>query len=128
MRRAPAVLVATVAGTVALVSFHPRHAARAVAAGPAAGGQSYAGSVQETRYGPVQVRVTVRAGRLVDVTALQLPQNESRSTEISVFSAPLLRQEALQAQSAAIDTVSGATYTSDGYRASLNAALTSAKM
>ena len=128
MGRAPAVLVATVAGTAALVSFHPRHAARAVAAGPAARGSSYAGTVQETRYGPVQVRVTVRAGRLVDVTALQLPQNEPRSAEISVFSAPLLRQEALQAQSASVDTVSGATYTSDGYRASLSAALASARM
>ena len=128
MRRAPAVLLATVAGTAALVSFHPRHAARAVAAGPAASGQSYAGSVQETRYGPVQVRVTVRAGRLVAATALQLPQSDPRSTEISVWAEPLLRQEALQAQSASIDAVSGATYTSDGYRASLSAALASAKM
>lgn len=76
----------------------------------------------------MQVRVTVRAGRLVAVTALQLPQNEPRSSEISAWSAPLLRQEALQAQSSSIDAVSGATYTSDGYRASLSAALASAKM
>jgi uncharacterized protein with FMN-binding domain len=84
--------------------------------------------VQETRYGPVQVRVTVRAGRVAAVTALQLPQSDPRSTEISVWAEPLLRQEALQAQSASIDAVSGATYTSDGYRASLSAALASAKM
>ena len=128
MRRAPAVLAATVAGTAALMSFHPHRAAQAVAAGPAASGRSYAGPVEQTRYGPVQVRVTVRAGRLVAVTELQLPQNEPRSTEISGWSAPLLRQEALQAQSASIDAVSGATYTSDGYRASLSAALASAKM
>jgi uncharacterized protein with FMN-binding domain len=67
--------------------------------------------------------VTIRAGRLVDVTALQLPSDRRRSEEISTEAAPILRQEALAAQGAVIDTVSGATYTSDSYAQSLQAAL-----
>ena len=81
------------------------------------------GPVEVNRYGPVQVRVTLAGSRIVDVQALELPIDRSRSAQISQFSAPVLRQEALQAQSAQIHTVSGATYTSAGYRQSLQAAL-----
>ena len=80
------------------------------------------GPVVDTQFGPVQVEIDVAAGRLADVVALQLPTGR-RSGQISSFAAPILRQEALQAQSAKIDTVSGATYTSDAYAQSLQAAL-----
>ncbi|MBV9039559.1 MAG: FMN-binding protein [Acidimicrobiia bacterium] len=60
---------------------------------------------------------------MTDVQALQLPSDYARSQQISDYAGPKLRQEALDAQSANIDTVSGATYTSDGYRQSLQSAL-----
>ena len=71
----------------------------------------------------MQVRVTLQGTRIVDVQALRLPASHQRSVEISQRAAPQLRQEALQAQSARIDVVSGATYTSDGYAQSLQGAL-----
>ena len=76
----------------------------------------------DTRYGPVQVEIVVADGQLQDVVAIQLPTGR-RSGQISNAAAPILREEALQAQSASIDTVSGATYTSDAYAQSLQAAL-----
>jgi uncharacterized protein with FMN-binding domain len=88
-----------------------------------AGRHSVDGAVVSTRYGDVQVRVTVESSRLVDVQALQLPTDRERSARISDFAAPVLHDEALQAQSANIDIVSGATYTSEGYAESLQAAL-----
>jgi uncharacterized protein with FMN-binding domain len=84
------------------------------------------GPVVDTRYGPVQVEVTVANGQLTAVTALQLPDEDRRSASISSRAEPILQSEALSAQSAAIDGVSGATYTSDGYEQSLQAALDSA--
>ena len=80
------------------------------------------GPVVDTRYGAVQVEIVVAGGQLKDVVALQLPTGR-HSGQISTAVAPILRQEALQAKSAAIDTVSGATYTSDAYAQSLQAAL-----
>jgi uncharacterized protein with FMN-binding domain len=80
------------------------------------------GPVVDTRYGAVQVEIVVSGGQLTDVVALQLPTGR-RSGQISTAVAPILREEALQAKSAAIDTVSGATYTSDAYAQSLQAAL-----
>jgi uncharacterized protein with FMN-binding domain len=93
---------------------------------PPATKQTVTGPVASTQYGPVQVRVTLQGDRIVDVAALQLPNDRSRSVEISNYAAPRLRDEALQAQSANIDVVSGATYTSQGYIKSLQAALDSA--
>jgi hypothetical protein len=85
-----------------------------------------AGPTVQTRYGPVQVRVVVVAARGTDrirsVTSVQLPSG-GRSGQISSYAGPQLAQEAVTAQSAKIDTVSGASYTSDGYRRSLQAAL-----
>jgi uncharacterized protein with FMN-binding domain len=84
------------------------------------------GPVVDTQYGPVQVEVVMGSGKIKDIVALQLPSGR-RSGQISDYSAPILRQEALQAQSASIDSVSGATYTSDGYAQSLQAALDQAR-
>ena len=80
------------------------------------------GQVVSTRYGDVQVEVVVAGGKIQDVVALQLPTGR-RSGQISSYVAPILHEEALQAQSAKIDLVSGATYTSDAYAQSLQSAL-----
>jgi uncharacterized protein with FMN-binding domain len=94
--------------------------------GSASGTRTLTGDTVRTRYGPVRVRVTVKDGRLTDVTALAFPADSPRDRQISSYAVPRLTREALTAQSADIDTVSGATYTSEGYRRSLQSALDSA--
>jgi uncharacterized protein with FMN-binding domain len=86
------------------------------------GGKTYDGSVVSTRYGLVQVEITVSGGKVTSVTALELPVG-GRSGMISGYAGPILSSEAVSAQSASIDLVSGATYTSDAYAQSLQAAL-----
>jgi uncharacterized protein with FMN-binding domain len=88
---------------------------------------TFTGAVVNTRYGPVEVRVTISGGQIVDVTAVERPCDRARSAAISDAAAPILRREALAAQGASIDTVSGATYTSEGYARSLQAALDAAR-
>jgi uncharacterized protein with FMN-binding domain len=90
--------------------------------------QQIDGAVVSTPYGDVQVRAILVGRKLTDVQALQLTDANGRSVEISAGAAPILRQEALAAQSAKVDTVSGATYTSEGYRTSLQAALDQAHL
>jgi uncharacterized protein with FMN-binding domain len=84
------------------------------------------GPTVQTRYGPVQVRVVVVAtagsDRIRSATAIRLPSG-GQSGQISSYAGPQLAKEAITRQSAKIDTVSGASYTSDGYRRSLQAAL-----
>ncbi|WP_431976857.1 FMN-binding protein [Micromonospora haikouensis] len=92
------------------------------------GSGRYDGSVAQTRWGPVQVRITVSGGKITDVTALQVPDGNHRDQQINDYAVPILRQSALAAQSADIDTVSGATVTSDGYRESLQAAIDAAHL
>lgn len=75
------------------------------------------------RFGDVQVRVVITGGRISDVQALRLPSDRAQSAYISQVAGPMLRTEALQAQSANIDIISGATYTSDSYAQSLETAL-----
>jgi uncharacterized protein with FMN-binding domain len=84
------------------------------------------GALVDTPYGPVQVQLRVRAGRIVAAKAVVRPQGESQTDSINSQAVPQLDQEVIQAQNGRIDTVSGATYTSTGYRASLQAALDSA--
>ena len=130
MRRAPYVLAATVAGVAGLVSFHPRGPSGSAGApttpASAPSSNQFDGDVVPTRYGNVQVRVTVKSGKIVDVTPLALPNGDGRSSEISNVSAPLLRQEVLTAQSGQVDGVSGASYTSQGYAASAASAIAKA--
>ncbi|MEU6317650.1 FMN-binding protein [Streptomyces sp. NPDC047009] len=92
-----------------------------------AGTRTVTGDSVETRYGPVQVRITVKNGELTDVTAVTYPQENPRDQEINSYAVPQLNREALAARSANIDVVSGATYTSQGYQQSLQSALDSAK-
>ena len=147
MRRAIPVLTATGGALALLANFHTSQA-RTVALAPAstttttaagssgssppssttattvaAGTRSIDGPVRANDFGDVQVRVTLKGHQIVDVQALQLPHDRSRSASISNFSGPILRREALQAQSAQIDLVSGATYTSESYAESLQGAL-----
>ncbi|MEU9657752.1 FMN-binding protein [Streptomyces chartreusis] len=81
------------------------------------------GSTAETKYGPVQVRITLTGSRITEATAVRSPDETARSRDINSTAVPKLNQETLQAQSADVDTVSGATYTSAGYRQSLQSAL-----
>lgn len=151
MRRAALAIVATVAGLVLLLGFKTR--APAALTTPAAGAaqapapattsappatpapsrsasastRTVTGDTYDTMYGPVQVRITLSGTRLVDVTPVQLPNSTGRDIEIDDYAVPQLRQEALQAQSANIDMISGASYTSDGYIRSLQSALDRAR-
>lgn len=100
--------------------------ASAKAGAAAKAGGSYTGTAVQTRFGTVQVQVTVKGGVITDVTALQLTDAEQRSVQISNRAAPVLRSEVLDAQSANVQTVSGATVTSDAYLTSLQAALDAA--
>jgi len=85
-----------------------------------------AGGVADTQYGPVQVEITVRGGRIAEARALQHPSGDGQTDQINAYAVPRLDQETTAAQSAHIDTVSGATFTSDGYRRSLQSALDAA--
>jgi uncharacterized protein with FMN-binding domain len=81
------------------------------------------GTVAETFWGPVQVRVVIAGGRITDLVPLQYPTGNGRDRQINAYALPILRQRVLAAQSANIDAVSGATITSGGYIESVQAAL-----
>jgi uncharacterized protein with FMN-binding domain len=143
LRRSPIVLTATVAGTAGVLAFHPHSpavqtAAAAAAATPAgtatatatatsshkrASSATATGDSIATQYGSAQVRVTVRSGKIVKVQALALQGNDPRSVEISSSAEPVLQQEVLAKQTAAVDAVSGATFTSASYMQSVQSAL-----
>jgi uncharacterized protein with FMN-binding domain len=95
---------------------------------PAASAGTFVGSTVNTRFGPVQVEIVVSDGKIIDVKALQLTNRGGRSVEISNVAAPILRKEVLAAQSAKVDSVGGATYTTDGYLSSLQSALDKANL
>jgi uncharacterized protein with FMN-binding domain len=93
---------------------------------PAPGTYDVTGPVVSTPFGPVQVRVSIVGTRIADVVAVRVPDEHGLSQELSRYATPTLRRETLTAQSARIDVVSGATYTSDAYAQSLQAALNKA--
>jgi uncharacterized protein with FMN-binding domain len=86
------------------------------------------GSVAQTQWGPVQVQLSVNNGSITKVTVLQYPNGNSRDVELANYSLPTLIRETIQSQSAQIDMVSGATYTSTGYIQSLQSALDQANL
>lgn len=88
----------------------------------------YTGGVTDTQWGPVQVQITVQGGKITQSHAVQYPQNNQRDLTINSYALPILDQEAVQQQSASIDTISGATVTSDGYLQSLQSAIDQAHM
>jgi len=81
------------------------------------------GDSTDTRWGPVQVAITVSGGTITDVQVVDYPSGNGRDRQINSRALPILVQETLDAQSADIDMVSGATVTSEGYLGSLQSAL-----
>jgi uncharacterized protein with FMN-binding domain len=141
IRRVVLASAATVSGVVLLLSLKPASAPNAQAAGAApqqtAGAQASPqggtaatgtasgtidGNVAQTQYGNVQVRLTVANGKITKAEAIQAPKGGT-SDQKTALSIPKLTQETVTAQSAQIDAVSGATYTSNGYKQSLQSAL-----
>ncbi|WP_104176019.1 FMN-binding protein [Arthrobacter sp. Y81] len=118
----------TSAGTAGAGSSGSSTAGSAGAGAAAKAGGTYAGSVVKTRFGAVQVQITVKAGSITDVEALQLTDDDRKSIQISNRAAPLLRAEVLAAQSADVQTIGGATVTSDAYLNSLQAAIDAANL
>ena len=84
---------------------------------------TYTGAAASTRWGDVQVSVTISGGAITDVAALQLTDADGKSVQISNRAAPILREEVIAAQSASVSNVSGATYTTQAYLASVQSAL-----
>ncbi|MEU1591634.1 FMN-binding protein [Streptomyces sp. NPDC005708] len=146
IRRAVLASAATVSGIVLLLSLKPASdPASAQAAGGAApqqtataqespqggsgqqtGTRTVTGDVARTQYGNVQVRLTVSGGKITEAEAVQAPKG-GVSDQKTALAVPKLNQEAVAAQSAQIDAVSGATYTSGGYKQSLQSAIDKAK-
>src|SRR4051812_33295833 len=153
MQRAPIVLAATAFGTAAALGFNAHTPAtpvgtaatssRVSASGTTttstaatttsaassstksstSGTTTATGAAMNTRYGAAQVKVTVSNGKIVKIEAVQLQNGDPRSQQISSYAAPILQQNVLSKQTAAVDAVSGATYTSGSYKASLQSAL-----
>jgi uncharacterized protein with FMN-binding domain len=139
MRRALIGAGGAVAGAIAVLAGHvlaaptnPDLAPPAVPAQPGASPNAIARPLRdgtatgpriETDYGPVQVRVTVKNGAITDIEALILPSVHERSRWIAANLVPRLRQRILTAQTADVDVMSGATFTSSGYIGSLQFAL-----
>jgi len=152
MRRVILAVTGTIAGLVALLSFksHAPSLPAAATTGTSGGSSSSStssttvqgefptgsqaanlppeetaltGHVANTVYGPVQVQLIVRHSKIIKVAVLQQPTTTIHDIQIGQFAFPELISETLKAQSAKIDTVSGASYTSQGYIQSLQSAL-----
>lgn len=136
VRRAVLAGAATVSGIVLLLSLKPASdpgaasaaggaappAAEAPQGGRGAGTGTVTGDAANTQYGPVQVRLTVSGGKVTAAEAVQAPKG-GRSDQVTADAVPKLNQAAVTAGTADIDAVSGATYTSAGYKQSLQSAL-----
>jgi uncharacterized protein with FMN-binding domain len=96
--------------------------------GPSGGDGTYTGDAVMTRFGPVQVEITVSGGRITKSVVTQVPWTDRRDQEINSYAVPVLGDEAVQAQSSQIDMVSGATFTSEGYIQSLQSAIDKAHL
>jgi uncharacterized protein with FMN-binding domain len=127
MKRITYWLLSTVSAVVLLIGFDasthggsPQPPSSFVSGGTTS---TVTGSVVNTMWGPVQVQLEVRAGAIKQVKMLQYPHGNSRDLQIDDYALPVLIQETLKDQSAHIDMVSGATYTSTGYIQSLQSAI-----
>ena len=90
--------------------------------------KAYTGDAVDTRWGVVQVKITVKNGKVTSSEAVQYPNGNGHDQEINSYALPILAQEVVAAQSASIDAVSGATVTSNGYTQSLQSALDAAHL
>ena len=139
MRRISAWFLSTVTVVVLMFGYHTSTSSTLGTATPpaitsstsggstpeaATGGTStVTGDTAQTQWGPVQVELTVSGGQVTDVSVVQYPNGNGRDQEINSYALPVLIQETIDAQSAQIDMVSGATVTSVGYQQSLQSAL-----
>ncbi|HXL96330.1 MAG TPA: FMN-binding protein [Streptosporangiaceae bacterium] len=139
MRRVILTIIGTIAGLAALLSFKSHEPSAVTSAGGATepgatqaagtpkplatGEHAIDGNVADTIYGPVQIQVVVKNARIVGVNVLEQPSGTSQDLQIGQFAFPQLISETISAQSANVDAVSGASYTSAGYIKSLQSAL-----
>jgi uncharacterized protein with FMN-binding domain len=142
-RRIAIIATGTIGGVVAVVAYHPPSltpvstigvATSAPTTGatpapttgttkPTSGASGiYTGDTAQTAWGPVQVQITVSGGQITAAKALQWPNGDRRSQSIAQQSIPYLIQQTLTTKSANVVGVSGASYTSDGWRRSLTSA------
>ncbi len=140
------VVLVGIAGLVALMSYKPTSSATnaGLTAPGSSAGQSvaspatstgtppvykdgtYTGSTADVGYVPVQVQAVISGGKITAINYLQMPSDASRSQMIASQAKPMLMQEAISAQSANVDTISGATADSGGFVQSLTSALSQA--
>jgi len=153
VRRIIVALMGTISSIALLLAYPTSHDASASstaavgagAAGPGTSGSSpgtsspgtsssgssattYTGAAADTRWGVVQVRITVESGRITASEAVRYPNDNGHDQEVNAYALPILAQEVVAAQSASIDAVSGATVTSNGYVESLQSALDAAHL
>jgi uncharacterized protein with FMN-binding domain len=151
MRRIVTTILSTISILVLLFSYHTSSSNAGVSASPvvqqpassgstsqsrsstkksgtATQAATYTGQSADTRWGPVQVQLTVQGGKITRSRAVQYPQGTNIDAQINGYALPILDQEVVQKQSASIDTVSGATVTSDGYLQSLQSAIDQAHL
>lgn len=139
LRRIAIIATGTVGGVVAVVAYHPPSLTPVSTIGiatPATGSTgvpstskptggasgTYVGNTAQTAWGPVQVQITVSGGQITAAKALQWPNGDRRSQSIAQQSIPYLIQQTLTTKSANVLGVTGASYTSDGWRRSLASA------
>ncbi|MFD8535193.1 FMN-binding protein [Streptomyces rubrogriseus] len=141
VRRTALTCAATVTVTVLALSLKPHHppvgaqppattptpSSGTGTGGTSSGTRTVTGPTVQTRYGPVQVQLTLDGSRIVAARAVQSPGGDPRSRQINASAVPALIKETVNAQSAHLDAVSGATYTSEGYMSSLQSALDQAR-
>ena len=136
MKRVVLAIMATVTSLVLLLSFKTHSPSSAAtptvvvktstpktSAPKTSSSATYIGSAAQTRYGPVQVQVTVKRGQVLSAKAVVYPNGQALDVQINSYAIPALNSEAVSAGSASIDMISGATFTSEGYISSLQSAL-----
>ena len=137
MRRIVTWALSTITTLVLLFSYHTSTSSsmagatvqagsatgNAGAAAAAAASGTFTGAAVSTRFGNVQVQISVSAGRITAATAVQAPNRDRRDQQINGYAVPILDKAAVAAQSADIDMVSGATITSAAYIRSLQSAI-----
>jgi uncharacterized protein with FMN-binding domain len=137
MRRIALVGMSTLSGLVMVFSYHTStNAAAAVATGSTSGttgttgtsSGTYTGDAVQTRWGIVQVQITVANGKITRSEAVQYPNENPKDQEINAYAVPQLNSEAVAQQSSSIDAVSGATVTTNGYVQSLQSAIDQAHL
>lgn len=141
LRRVAIIATGTLGGVIAVVAYHPPQLRPVSTIGVSTPAPSSAtpspgattpskntasgtvtGDTAQTQWGPVQVQITVSGGHITAAKALQFPNGDRRSQSISQQAIPYLIQQTLTTKSANVVGVSGASYTSDGWRRSLASA------